>query len=545
MRYFVVVFCIFVSSSASGSYVKQSQIPSFLKEQRDRTIDYREIDPLYYMKPTVFFETIFDPSLEIQQLKKQKPEQIPPISLKTLAYHSDPKGRFPALSRDKLSDIKIALPSVRDIYFPEDKWDDVMHFKQNPYRFDALPRVTFSERLAIRLARTSFVIPWPDKETVWQYKLLASIENAVLHKTDKKVLAQILAFIDGQEITPDGFYYYLEFICYLAQRDIINARNSLQKLVDIRLKNGKSVSWWNYLYLGRLYLMSNNLNMALEYFDKTLQRSHKTIVAYIYKARALERMERYDDALEVYRDALKKAINKNTKMRVIFLLAGLHVQLEQWIDIVKLIRPYIDDKKLMVPLVRYYCEALMQLNRNTLVERTLKIRMGHEPDNMLLVFLLAQFYWNTDRQDEALQLLTDTYYSDTSKLSIGLRLALYYTKSGDIDEAIAILERATQAHPRFVSGITRLGELYFMRGDYDKAIELYKNVLEQNPHIHIIYFLLGKTYKTLKEYEKMQEICQLYLVRFPKGRMRKAVKGIMNRPDKNKMERKDKTGLEG
>ena len=408
-------------------------------------------------------------------------------------------------------------PTFEHLNIDKEDFPDELDFTTHEFQIGGEDDLRFTKTIRIATEKGLFMAPWPEEELVKQTPLLLAIQTA-LQENQKVRLQRITGYLNKTPSDKDGYHCFLKWICYLALNDMENAKKSLIDLILTRISNSKRVYWWNYLYLGRLEFVLGNFPQAALAFKQAIDMNPDRASLYLYAGRASYRAEQPNKAKRYYLLGLSKTEDDRLKMQFITFLCEFYASCDAWNDIVELLAPYIGRNDLRPILVLNYIRALRQQGRVDEIEAILKQRIAVDSNNELWYFNLAQFYWVSERKDEALSLLSEKYESDPSLVGIGMRLARYNRQQGNIDKTESILQKIITEKPDAVIAIIRLAQLYYSQNKMNDAADLFKKALDKNPDNPEIIFFLGRIYEQEKQFKAMKEYFQLYLEKFPDGK---------------------------
>ena len=349
-------------------------------------------------------------------------------------------------------------------------------------------RKELQQRLGLRMADVDLA----EKESHFMYRqgLKPIPPDAVM---EREYYTRALEAIERNEEDPRLKAYFDEIEYCREQKDDVSALEYAEKLVESR---GKAKDWSEK---GRCLNRLKRYDEALESLDKALELDSNYAMAWANRGNVLRNLKRYDEALESYDRTLELDANyqlawanrgsvlSNLK-RYDEALASLDRALEldanyQW--------AWANRGYVLYKLERYD-EALASL------DRALELDANDDWDWANRGNVLS----NLKRYDEALA-------SYDCALALNANYQWAWANRGDVlykleryDEALASFDRAIELDPNYHSDWANRGNVLSNLKRYDEALASYDRALELDANNLSAWALRGYVLSNLKRYDK-------------------------------------------
>lgn len=236
--------------------------------------------------------------------------------------------------------------------------------------------------------------------------------------------------------------------------------------------------------LGRQYFILQNFEEALKAFDYAVLIDDSFVGAYLERAKTLEQLNRYEDAIEDYLvsidlddptafaycrigECYNRIGNKNLALKYFKKTVMEDPLLDKgWLSLANL---YCDSKR--------YQKALYYINKAIAIDasNTLYWRMYAE------INLKLDFY-----EEAASAFYTCIDFEDTG-LDVFIGLVDVLNFIGEFEEALKVLHKAKKLYKKHTEIEYRLGCLYFIVGDDKKGVKYLKQALSSDFEYHIVF----------------------------------------------------------
>lgn len=312
-----------------------------------------------------------------------------------------------------------------------------------------------------------------------------------------------------------------------------------------------------YDIFGRCYLALDDYKKSLKYFQLWLEDelsnndeeedkdNKKKRIAYIYnsKGKVFFYLERYDEALQCYDEALKiednihyiinkcEVLNKlkryqeslelsnrgeDTDNALVYMYLhkavamfelGYYSDAMQCCDTAISIFPYFKDIFILKEKIYNKCNEYKEVLKVVKQCEELEIK-----DDEILLYK-ARALMNLDKFEEGYDILVNLKESDNDDV----RCKAYYEigvveyDRGNYDEALSNVNRAIEINSDCIENYYLRGAIFTEKGLYDSAIESYQYSIENDGNKEFIYHQLGNLYKRMEDTDKAIEYFQKVL----------------------------------
>ncbi|MBS9337472.1 tetratricopeptide repeat protein [Fructobacillus parabroussonetiae] len=243
-------------------------------------------------------------------------------------------------------------------------------------------------------------------------------------------------------------------------------------------------------------LQLGQVDQAQKAFDLSLKEDSDDLVFSL--AEDLYAMGFVDESKQAYQQLLAKHPDEDQLKSSLAELAIEEDQLEEAQDYLAQISPDSEAylQSLLVKADLYQQEGLQES-----AELSLTKARQLAPDEPIVTFALAEFYFSTGEYNKAISLYRSLLLQGQrriAKVDMAARIGTAYAAVGNVENAIAYLE---QIKPLDLTIDTKfqLAFLYQEQGQIDQAIDLYEEILDQDPHYTSVYPLLGQAQEKANE----------------------------------------------
>ncbi len=292
---------------------------------------------------------------------------------------------------------------------------------------------------------------------------------------------------------------------YLENKQMDKALNVLNPFLKKETNNPQL-----YLLAGDAYLQKNDGNQALEYYErKALPLNQNLPVTYLKIGRLYSRTRNYEMAMQYYNKAIEKDPNyspAHKEIAEVYFKAGLYKKAiaayEKYLTIADKDADSDFRYASFIFMNKDYETALTLLNSLT----------AKQTDNFLLYRLMAYSYYETGQTDKGLENMNiffskakpENYLSSDYEY-----LAKLYGKKGDRENAIANFEKALAISQDNYDLYIELGNLHFLNKDFDKAAAAYEGKLTKTQGKPNDYLNYGKMLYYQENFVKADSVFSL------------------------------------
>ncbi len=248
------------------------------------------------------------------------------------------------------------------------------------------------------------------------------------------------------------------------------------------------------LYLGRIEIISENYTKGVDYFKRALKFSDKNHNAYLEIARAYTGLNDLDRAIEYIDRAIEKRPDLDdahtAKGNILFKQKKFKAASDAYRHANK-INP--DNA------YAHYNRALALLKIGERVEAMEELKLASTSGQGRIAYLaysrIGSLSLEENSIEQAIKYLNLALNLDATSPEDLFNLGLAYLKKGDKDRAIDYFAKAEQAGTDDMVLLEGLAEVYSVSyNNYNKSIDLYKRVAEKNSRNVLILKKLGELY---------------------------------------------------
>ena len=266
-----------------------------------------------------------------------------------------------------------------------------------------------------------------------------------------------------------GFCLIVALICFLIGR-YYKAKNSKKR--DQTIDKGD-----NAFFKGIQYLLSDDPDLAIEEFTKSVQVNSDTIETYVTLGNLYRSKGDIDRAIHIRKTIiLRPNIDEETKLRALYDL-GLDYKKGGFLDraqesFLKVLKKQPSNLSTLEELEKIYEEMKDWENAFIIRQKIAKLRKGDHSN------ILAH------HKTEAGKVLFE---------------------KGDIAKARSILKKAISINKQCIDAYLHLGDLYFSTGDFKQAMSTWRHIVSISPRLTFLaYRRLEEAYNKLKDVKQIE-----------------------------------------
>ena len=308
------------------------------------------------------------------------------------------------------------------------------------------------------------------------------------------------------EDSPDTLDSYLLLSSlYLNQKNYNEAISVLNGLA----KNEKYGDLAHY-YLGHAYELTGDLEKAEEEYLYAFKKSTNNIQIITDIVRIYMTANRYDDAIKICRDVIKKNPFQIEAQRSLVQVLLAKKQYDEAITELRILSKQEEN-----PNVSRIKIALIYVQQGKLKEaqNELKTLLEHDSQSDEARYYLAFSYVLSNQVDEALPLLMEITEPKDLFVKSRAYATLLYEQSGDVERAISTAKEGFYADPTDKKMLTALLALLVTNNKNEDAIEIIKKGLEIDREDPTLLFQYGVCLSNLGKSEeavdKMLEVLEI------------------------------------
>lgn len=245
-----------------------------------------------------------------------------------------------------------------------------------------------------------------------------------------------------------------------------------------------------------------NYEKAIEYCEKALQEDYKAADAFLYKARSLNGMEQYAEAIETLQEAERLKI---ADFQIFIELGCSNYNLGRYNEALRCFTEAVNGSRDSEDAYLWKAYTHLELGEYDAATGTIEDLLGVDPQNALAYNAKGNAYVYKEEFsqavkafDEAIRVNPDYVEAYINKIRV-----LYYQKK--YTECISSCESTLKIYPDKLEAIWYLGDCYSAKGQHDTAISCYEKALNLEAHNDEIIISIGWEYYHKQDYEKANE----------------------------------------
>jgi tetratricopeptide (TPR) repeat protein len=309
-------------------------------------------------------------------------------------------------------------------------------------------------------------------------RLAGHLERGDKFLTEEKWPEAILEFKNVLQLDPNqAKAHYGLARAYLSSKQAQRAFWELQETVRLDPSHlDARLEYAQFLLLGK----AEDLEEALVQADAVLAANPDNMPALVLKGRALQSLERFDEAQAVYEEAMAK---KPEEPAPVLLLATFH-RARGDNERAEAMFKKLTEVKPGFPAFAAYAGFLgSDPKRDPETERWFQqaLEKAGDAERSAAYAALANFYYSRERFDEAERSLRAGLEASPNDLELVYTLARFYNGRGQTQQADEMIQRATQATPDDPKPFLVLSAYRGRNGDLEGALAATDDALKAAP----------------------------------------------------------------
>jgi tetratricopeptide (TPR) repeat protein len=309
-------------------------------------------------------------------------------------------------------------------------------------------------------------------------RLAGHLERGDKFLTEEKYPEAILEYKNVLQLDPNqGKAHYGLARAYLASKQAQRAFWELQETVrlDPAHKDAR-LEYAQFLLLGK----KDDLEEAVKQSDAVLEADPESLPALVLKGRALQSLERFDEAQAVYELAMAKQPDEAAP---ILLLATFHRARGDNGRAEAMFKKLTEVKPGFPAFAAYAGFLSSDPKRDAETEKWFQqgLEKAEEKEKPAAFAALANFYYSRERWDDAERTLLAGLEASPNDLELVYTLARFYNGRGQTAKADEMIQRATQADPKDPKPFLVLSAYRGRNGDLEGALQATDDALKSAP----------------------------------------------------------------
>lgn len=336
------------------------------------------------------------------------------------------------------------LASGKSIYFDADEFDEIADYYDQQEDF---------ERAGLVIEAGLRIHPESDV-------LLLKQARYLVYDGDYEQALKILNRITT-EYDIDNYLLKMESLLQLGRPD------EAYSLVKEILENETDFLDHALAEIAFVYLDTENFDLAILYFEKSLEYNPENLEALGELAYAYEMVSNFEKAVETNNRILDIDSYSYNAWINLGRLYSMNSDYSKAIDAFDFALT-IDESDNNVWKLKAHCLTLNEQGKEAIP--IFKKLIEEEPEDSTLYFLLAECYFSLNMYDEALKYLNEFQAKEVADtIDILSKKASIYLELGEYDEVLALLENAHDESSESAEANLILGEVKYRMGEYDEA----------------------------------------------------------------------------
>jgi tetratricopeptide (TPR) repeat protein len=264
---------------------------------------------------------------------------------------------------------------------------------------------------------------------------------------------------------------------FIAEKKIREAYWELQETVRLDPGNlDAKLEYGQFLLYGKESEIENALTQA----EEVLAVEPERVSAWVLKARALQALQRDDEAGEAFTRAVEVAPEEGAPL---LLLANYHRRRDEPAQAEPLYRRLIEVEPGFASHAALAAFLAAEGGRDAEAEATYRkaIELAEEERRATAYSLLANFFYSRERFEEAEAVLREGVEAEGDNLELIYGLARFYHARGETAKADTMIAEATQADPENPQPYLLLSSYRGRQGDLEGALEAAEAALAVSP----------------------------------------------------------------
>lgn len=246
--------------------------------------------------------------------------------------------------------------------------------------------------------------------------------------------------------------------------------------------------------LGRLLLLANQLDKALEKSDLSMKINDKDLSVLSLRAAVMLKLDNAPAAVKLAKQVLTQ---DPYYIDALMILATERLTAGNAEKAVEYLEQGIKKHKKNIGLQLIKIKALEKLEKNDLVEESFKQLIDFYPKQNSFNMALAQFYLKHGRKDEAEKIYRRVVENNPASLKAKIKLVQFISSVKGADAGLKQLLVFSQNNPDDYDLKFALVQLYISRKDISLASELLEKIINDNADVEIAVKAKGIMASTL------------------------------------------------
>jgi tetratricopeptide (TPR) repeat protein len=309
-------------------------------------------------------------------------------------------------------------------------------------------------------------------------RLQAHLERGEKYLEEKQYPEAILEFKNMLQIDPNqAKAHYGLARAYLGSKQAQRAFWELQETVRLDPEHADArLEYAQFLLLGK----KEELEEAIKQADAVLAKKPDLLSGLLLKGRALQTLERFDEASAVYEHAMQTAPSEGAPILLLATLQRSRGELERAEELFRKLAEVSPGFASYAALAGFLAgDPARDAETEKLYREALE--RAQEAEKPAAYAALANFYYARERWDDTESLLRTGIETVGDDLELVYTLARFYHARGDTQRADEMIQQATQAKPDDPKPFLVLSAYRGRNGDLPGALAAAEDALKADP----------------------------------------------------------------
>jgi tetratricopeptide (TPR) repeat protein len=270
------------------------------------------------------------------------------------------------------------------------------------------------------------------------------------------------------------------------------------------------------LTMGSIYSQLREHKTAIEYFRRALDTAGEETEEEIYLEIALEyeNMDRFDKAIEILQEALRKTPDNET---LLYELAYCFETADRTAECIEYYRAFIDKHPFSFPAWYNLGNALQKLDQLEDSLEAYDYCIAVQPDFAPAYYNKAHALFKLDRYVEAIHTFEETYTHEPPQAPIYCHIGECFEKLEEFDKALFYYRKSIQTDEFYADAYLGIGVVMDLQEKTSEAIAFIERAIELEPENPDYHLFLVEVFKKQGHLAESEAITESLIVRFPEN----------------------------
>ena len=329
---------------------------------------------------------------------------------------------------------------------------------------------------------------YADKEGLPREQLAVQVKRNYQNVFDlinnkKYVEARVNLALLIKDSPEQSVYYNLEGLLYITDNNLVKAKRSFQKAIELNSNNVQA-----NIGLAKLALDDGLFQQAKLYANRALEISPHALAAYSVLADVAMQQQGIDEAEKILLKANEKVKgNSYSEVSVLKLLAKVYANKKQPQMLLNLVADLV--KRYPNEVEAQSALASVQLANQDIdgAEKTLRHIISQYPNDARYLFLLARLLANNQGQEPEVLALLDKAALNLENPGLVISYKTnFLTEKKQFKQAFLVAEQFDKTNPKDGVGKILKGDVYLAEKKYANALKNYQLAYQITPTVSVL-----------------------------------------------------------